>query len=151
MTSDDQPGPGLRKTRKRRRRQLYYMGTAVVLGALIGALLAQPDSERSFFGPDVTGLTLDPMAAIGISALILFSLLIFPLWGFTQIDEHLREQNLIGSVGGTMAVLNGYPVWLMLYAGGFVDEPHAFGLFLLAFGGTIISFLVAKARDWLPL
>jgi hypothetical protein len=67
-----------------------------------------------------------------------------PLYGFTQIDEMKREYNLVAFTGGCIAVITGFPVWAILYAGGFVPAPHAFGVFAIAFVAMVISYPIAR-------
>jgi hypothetical protein len=63
-----------------------------------------------------------------------------------MIDDYKREQNLIAFTGGCVSVLAGYPVWAVLYAGGFTSPPHAFGIFGIAYISMIASFLYARWR-----
>lgn len=147
MNSDKELGPGEANTRRRKRRQYLYYGVAILLGAGLGAILSQVErGEGSFFSSEIANLSLEPWVALVMVGLILFALLALPMWGFTQIDELLRDQNLVGMTGGCLAVLSGYPVWVMLYAGGFAEPPHAFGVFLLAFLGMAATFAYAKIR-----
>lgn len=148
MKRDEQIGPGEANTRRRKRRQYVYYGVATVIGASLGAILSQVErGEGNFFSSDIANLSLEPWVALVMVGLILVALLALPLWGFTQIDELLREQNLVGMTGGCLAVLSGYPVWVMLHAGGFAEPPHAFGTFLLAFFGMAATFAYTKIRN----
>jgi len=141
-------GVGELRLRQRRRRQWFYYGVAVAAGLVLGLLLAfAEEGEGDFFSSDIANLSLEPGLSLALSGLCLFSFLALPLWGFSQIDEHLRQQNLIGFTGGALAALSGYPVWTLLYAGGLLPQPHAFGIFVLLFVGMIVSFAFAKVRD----
>lgn len=147
MPRDDEIGSGEAHTRRRRRRQYAFYAVAGALGAGLGAILSAVErGEGSFFSSDFANLSLEPWVALAMAALVLFALLILPLWSYSKIDELLREQNLVGMTGGCLAVLSGYPVWLMLFAGGFVEAPHAFGVFLLGFFGMAATFAYAKIR-----
>ena len=152
MTDNTEISPGEAKTRQRQRRKFYYMSFSLLLGLAIGLLLAlSEEGEGSFLSPDFAELSLEPWLALVFVAVFFFAFIVLPLWGFTQIDELLREQNLIGMAGGFIAVMSGYPIWVMLYAGGFAPYPHALGVFLIAYGGTLVSFLYVKLREWLPV
>lgn len=141
-------GPGEAATRRRKRRQLAYFGVALALGAVIGSVMsASKQGSSSVFSADFADLTIDPVFALALSAAWLIAMLVLPLWGFTKIDEHARDQNLVGFTGGCLAVLAGYPVWAMLYAGGFAPYPHAFGVFAIGFLGMAASFAFAKLRS----
>ncbi len=149
MVSDQRvPSPGEARTRQRRRRQLIYLGIAAVIGAILGGLVAASDSGAgSWFEGDFTAGSLDPALGIALAAGFFFSLVLFPLWGFTQIDELQREQNFIGFTGSSLATLAGFPMWAMLHAGGHVGPPNPFGLFGIGFAALIASFLYAKLRS----
>ena len=147
MTAD-RSGPGEAVTRRRKWRQLAYFGVAVALGAVIGSVMsANKQGTSSVFSADFADLTIEPGYALALSAAWLLAMLALPLWGFVKIDEHARYQNLIGFTGGCLAVLAGYPVWAMLYAGGFAPYPHAFGVFAIGFLGMAASFAFAKLRS----
>jgi drug/metabolite transporter (DMT)-like permease len=149
MMTNKEPVPlsGEERTRRRRRNQYIYFGVAMVIGGLLGWLISSNDSGTGnlFFG-DYADLKLDPTIALVLAGGFLFALVVLPLWGFTQIDELQREQNLIGFTGGCVAVLGCFPMWTMLYAGGHAPPPDAFGLFAVGFAAMGGSFLYAKFR-----
>ena len=140
-------GPGETRTRQRQRRQVIYLGIAVLIGAVIGGLSGFFDQgDGNLFGGDWEDLKLPPMLAIGLAVLLIGAFVALPLWGFRMIDDYKREQNFIGFTGGCLAVIAGYPVWAVLYAGGFAPAPHAFGIFVIAYAAMILSFLFARWR-----
>lgn len=148
MTSDQAaPLSGEERTRRRRRRQWMYFGVAVILGAALGALVSAYDSGGGdLFLGDYTSLRLDPALSLVLAAGFLLGFVFLPLWGFTQIDEMQREQNMIGFTGGCVAVLGCFPIWAMLHAGGHAGPPDAFGVFAVGFSAMAISFFYAKFR-----
>ncbi len=140
--------PGEARTRQRRRRKFVYLAVAGAIGGLMGGLVASNDrGDGNLFSGDYAELALDPMLAIVLAAGFFFALVLFPLWGFTQIDEVQREQNFIGFTGGCLAMLGGFPMWAMLHAGGHAPPPDAFGLFGVGFAALLLSFLFAKLRS----
>lgn len=147
MKHDEQIGPGEANTRRRKRRQISFYGIALALSAALGVILSQLErGEGNFVSGDIANLSLEPWVALTLAGAMVIMLLFVPLWWSTQVDELLREQNLIAMTGGCAAVLCGYPVWMMLYAGGFAELPHAFGVYLIAFFGVAASFAYAKLR-----
>ncbi|WP_285710065.1 hypothetical protein [Erythrobacter oryzae] len=140
-------GPGERRTLQRQRRQMGYIALAGVLGGLIGLITGIFDQgDGSLFGGDWESLKLPPMLALGLVVLLIGGFVVLPLWGFRMIDDYKREHNYIAFTGGCVSVLGGYPIWAVLYAGGFTPPPHAFGIFAIAYVSMIASFLYARWR-----
>lgn len=142
------PSPGEARTRRRRRRQWTYFAIAMVIGGVLGALVSGNDrGNGDLFLGNYTSLKLDPTLSIALAAGFFVALVPFPLWGFTQIDELQRDQNLIGFTGGFLAMLGCYPMWALLHAGGHSGPPDALGLFAVGFAAMAASFLFAKLRS----
>jgi len=143
----DTQSPGEARTRQRQRRQMLYFGIAALIGGAIGFATGFFDQgDGSLFDGNIAQLKLPPMLALGLVALLIGGFIVLPLWGFRMIDDYKREQNLIGFTGGCVSVLAGYPIWAVLYAGGFVAPPHAFGIFAIAYVSMAASFLYARWR-----
>ena len=140
-------GPGEARTRQRQRMMMMYLGIAAVIGGLIGfgtGLFDQGDG--SLFRGDWANLKLPPAIAIALVITLLVGFVGLPLWGFRMIDDYKRVHNFVGFTGGCLSVLAGFPIWAVLYAGGFAPPPHAFGIFTIAYVSMIISFLYARWR-----
>ncbi|QDH34926.1 hypothetical protein [Porphyrobacter sp. YT40] len=143
--TDPNLGPGEARTRQRVRTQTLFLIAAGVVGALIGLSTGFFDEgSGNLFAGDWEALKLPRWLALMLAALMLFGLVALPLWGFAKIDDYKRQHNLIGFTGGCIAVLSGFPVWAVLYAGGFVPPPHAFGVFAIAYVAMLASFLYAR-------
>lgn len=140
--------PGEARTRRRQRRMVLYLAAAGLLGGLLGGLVAFNDAgDGNLFAGGYEALEIGTLPAIGLAAGFFFAFVVLPLWGFTQIDEMQRDQNMIGFTGGCIAVLAGFPMWAMLHAGGLAGPPDALGLFALAFAAMAGSFVYAKFRN----
>jgi len=140
-------GPGEARTRERQRRQMLYFGLAALVGGVIGFATGFFDQgDGSLFAGDWESLKLPPALALLLAALLIAGFVVLPLWGFRLIDDYKREHNYIGFTGGCIAVLAGYPIWAVLYAGDFVPPPHAFGIFAIAYVSMIVAFLYARWR-----
>ena len=140
-------GPGEARNRERMRNRLLFIGFAGAVGGFIGFLTGFYDQgEGNLFNGDWDALSLDPTLAIALAAALLFALLVLPLMAFRLIDDFQREQNLIGFTAGSLSVLAGFPVWTMLYAGGFAPAPHAFGIFAIGFVSMFAGFIFAQFK-----
>lgn len=140
-------GPGEARTRQRRRNQVLFLVVAGVIGGVIGFGTGFFDEgQGNLFAGDWEQLKLPPALAVVLAALLLAGLVALPLYGFRMIDDYKREQNLVAFTGGCLGVLAGFPVWAVLYAGGFLPAPHAFGVFAIAYVSMIVSFLFARWR-----
>jgi len=146
-TTSATPRPGEARTRQRRRRQVLFCLVAVLFGFGIGAATGLFDEgDGNLFSGEWEALALPPWVALTLAVALALGFIALPLWGFTQIDDFKREINLVGYTGGCFAAIAGFPIWAVLYAGGFAPAPHAFGLWLLAFGGLLASYAFAWLR-----
>jgi len=145
VTDELKPGHGEAQTKKRIRKQVIYLGFAGVIGGIIGFSTSFFDEGNgNLFQGDWDQLSLDPTLAIVLSALLVFGFLLLPLWGFRMIDELKREYNYIAFTAGSLAVLTAFPLWAMLYAGGFAPPPHAFGIWAVGFFSMMVGYFYAR-------
>lgn len=148
MAERREPGPGEKALRAKGRARAWILAGCLALGMVIGVALGLADK-----GPgknlltDFSQLSLSPMAAVPLAIVVAAALVALPLWLFTQVDELKVLRNMQAMVGGWFAVIGGYPAWLLLSAGGLASPPNAMGLFLLAYGVSLLVFLVLKFRD----
>ncbi len=146
-SNEEKLGPGEERTRQRQRRQVLFIGLAGVIGGVIGGATGFFDQgDGNLFAGGWENLKLPPVLALVLAVMLIGAFVALPLWGFRMVDDYKREQNFIGFTGGCVSVLAGYPVWAVLYAGGFVPPPHAFGIFGIAYVSMILSFLYARWR-----
>jgi hypothetical protein len=146
--SDEQGlGPGEARERQRNRKQYFYIGIAAVIGGAIGFFTGFFDQgDGNLFAGGWEQLKLPPVLAIVLAVMLVGGFIVLPLSGFRMIDDYKREQNFIAFTGGCIAVLGGFPIWAVLYAGGFTPPPHAFGIYAIAFVSMMASFLYARWR-----
>lgn len=141
------PGPGEARSRQRRKRMTIYYGVSIALGFALGFGLANVEQgDGNFILGDIASLTLDPAVSVVVALGFLIGLLVLPVWGYTQIDEHQMRNNLIGMAAGCQVTIAGYPVWAALAMGGLVPMPTAFGVFVIAFVAMAVTFGVLKLR-----
>jgi len=82
-----------------------------------------------------------PAAAVTLLVLAIGSILFF-----RRIDEFERQDNLFASAVATNVVLIGYPVWFMLWKGGWVAEPEHSLVFAALFVAASVAYLYRKFR-----
>ena len=135
-------GPGERLQRRRQRRMLTAKGAlftfGLVAGLLVGFYLATDDFDLATPWPPVVAATLA----------ILYVVALFggaSLMG-RNIDEveRLRSYRSIAFAGATYLVL--YPVWFLLWKGGFAEEPAHWALFLIFWASLLVSSAYYRIR-----
>lgn len=145
MTHNNSDHPGEARSRRRTRNEIYLYIFCALLGGVIGFIAAFADKgDANLFRGEWDRLVLDPTVAVVMAAALFLSLTVLPVWCFSLVDELVRERNYIGYTGGCVAVLGGYPAWLMLHAGGLAGPPHAMGVWAIAFLAMMAAFLFAR-------
>ncbi len=143
-------GPGEKITRARRRTKLVYLAGAALFGAMLPTVLAllnrNPESTGKA-GISFTSMTLDPAVSVGLAIILALVLVAVPIYMFRKVDELAVQQNLRAMCAGWFAMLGGFPVWQALAAGGWAEQPHAAGIFVLGYLVTMVTFLIVKWRS----
>ena len=148
MNTQTDIGPGEARMKARRRREIMTYIFAGILGGVIGFIVAVADQgDGNLFNGDWDKLVLDPTIAVILAITLLLSLIALPVWVFSLTDELVRERNLIGYTGGSMAVMGGVPAWAVLHAGGLAPFPTAAGAWTIGFFATMIAFAIAWIRS----
>lgn len=143
--TDPDLGAGEARLRKRERVQVITMFAAAAVAAGIGFFTAYFDKgDGNLFAGDWDKLKLSPALALLIASLSLTVFLMVPMLTMRKADDYQREVSLIAFTGGFFGVFAGFPVWAVLYAGGFVPPPHAFGVFAIGYVAMLASFLYAR-------
>lgn len=143
-------GPGEKITRAKRRTKLVYMMGAALFGAMLPGvltLLNRNPAATGKAGISFTSMTLDPAVSIGLAIILALVLVAVPIWMFRKVDELAVRQNLWAMCAGWFAMLGGFPVWQALAAGGWAEQPHAAGIFVLGYLVTMITFVIVKWRS----
>lgn len=145
--TDPNLGTGEARLRKRERVQVITMFAAAAVAGGIGFLTGYFDEgDGNLIFGDWDKLKLSPPLALLIAALSIAVFLIVPIQNLKKADDYQREVSLIAFTGGFFGVTAGFPVWAVLYAGGFVPPPHAFGVFAIGYVAMLVSFLYARWR-----
>jgi hypothetical protein len=144
LMADHDLGPGERAGRARRRFMLMLVIGGGALGGILGGVIGGSSAGKGGFDP--THLTLNPVVAVLMAAGCLVALIGLPLYLFAKVDEMKAKRNLKAMTAGCLGVLGGYPAWQMLAAGGFVPQPSALGMFVIAYGVMALVSLFLRFR-----
>ena len=137
----DATGPGEGAEAARRRQFWTIVGVLFAAGGVVGfvsALAGNPTSALS--GPASSWLALAAAAVTGIA-------IIGGAWLLNRrIDELERADNMWGAAIGGNMLLVAYPVWFLLWKGGWVSEPGHDLMFAALFAVTMLAYLYRKLR-----
>lgn len=136
------PGAGeLLESRKDRQAKIVkglLFGVGLVSGAAVGFHVAT--SGFDFSGP------WPPVLSAGIAALYLLSMLLGSVALSRLTDEVERSRNYKSAAfaGGVYLIV--YPVWFLLWKGGFVGEPVHWLLFILFWVSLAVAAIYYRFR-----
>lgn len=137
-------GPGERAGLARRRFMLMLIVGGGTLGGILGGVIGASNAGKGAFDP--AHLTLGPVVAVLMALGCLIALVGLPLYMFAQVDEMKAKRNMKAMTAGCLGVIGGYPALQMLAAGGFVPQPSALGMFVIAYGVLAITSLFLRFR-----
>ena len=111
---------GERLERNRRRRKLLIIAALAAVGGVGGGIVGARENDQLFN----LAHPWPPTLCLTLAVLLLFAVGIgkFALRG--QIDEVERMAKLKATHVGASLFLLGYPIWFLLWKGGFVPEPQ---------------------------
>jgi MFS family permease len=133
---------GERLERNRRRRKLLIIGTLAMVGGISGGIVGGHEADRLF---DLAH-PWSPTLCLAIASLFLLAVGIgkFALRG--QVDEVERMAKLRATHVGASLFLIGYPIWFLLWKGGFVPEPQHVIIYAVLLVVMLLASLFYKFR-----
>jgi cytochrome bd-type quinol oxidase subunit 2 len=136
-------GEGERRDASRRRKRWLIVGALAVAGFIPGLYLGYNDgvalaeSRSSIWSPTLSlGLVVLYLAAVIGGGLLLRNV----------TDEVERQNSYKAASAAGMALMIVYPVWFLLWRGGFVPEPVHWMLFLLFWLSLALASLFYRFR-----
>jgi MFS family permease len=125
-----------RLERARRRRRFAIVGALALVGGIGGGIVGARESDRLF---DLAH-PWPPLLCLVLAALLLVAVAVgnFLLRG--QIDEVERLAKLKATHAGASLFLVGYPIWFLLWKGGFLPEPQH----LVLYAAVMVAMLLAS-------
>jgi hypothetical protein len=135
-------GEGERREASRRRWRYVVTGALFTTGLVIGLLI---EDHEGASGTAISGWT--PAIALIVGAVFLAAVTIGTIVYNRITDEMERQRNARAAVIGGNAFLIGYPLWYLLWKGGFVAEPVHWIMFLAFLGSMIAGQLWYRLRQ----
>jgi hypothetical protein len=129
----------LKYKRDQRRRVAVFIASLAMVGLACAGIYFAGQFER-------TGRTIDPALAIALTLLFAVGTVIGNWLYLKNSDELVWANHLSASFWALAALLILYPAWLILWAGGLVDEPDAKGLYIITFTAAGLVYFWKKFR-----
>jgi len=135
--AEPDPGTGEALERAARRKRIFTIGALAVMSFIPGFYLGYTENDELLLAGDKW----PPMFALGLAGFYLGAVIAGAVLMHRQTDEvALANQYKATALAGSIFVIV-YPLWYILWKGGFVIEPMhlvIYGLFLLtALGGLL--------------
>lgn len=136
-------GEGERRDSARRRTRLAIIAALAVAGFIPGLYLGYNDGAAFFENrPSVWS----PTFSVGLAVLYLVAVLGGGLLLRSVTDEVERQNGYKAASFAGMALMVVYPVWYLLWRGGFVAEPAHWMLFLIFWLSLALASLFYRFR-----
>jgi len=127
-------GEALERARQRRKRGV--LGALFMVGAIGGAIVGAREADRLF---DLAQ-PWPPLLCLALAIGFLIAVAAGSVVLSREMDEVERLAKLKATRAGATVYLVGYPIWFLLWKGGFVPEPMHVALF----AATIIALILAS-------
>ncbi len=136
-------GPGEAANAAKRRTLWLVIGVLFAVGFVGGLSTALVEEVTD--GGWMTG-TVPPWFALVAAAGTVLALVVGSWIFYRRIDELERHDNMFAGAVGANVVMVGYPVWFILWKGGWLPEPEHSLLFAALFVATMATYLYRKFR-----
>jgi drug/metabolite transporter (DMT)-like permease len=142
MGRAEPPSDYERIERNRRRRKLAIVLAMGAVGGIGGGIVGAREDGHLF---DLAH-PWPPLLCLALAALFLLAVGIGTLLMRRQIDEVERMTKLRATHVGAMLLLVGYPVWFLLWKGGFLPEPQHVAIYAAFLIVSLLASLYYKFR-----
>jgi preprotein translocase subunit SecY len=141
MTAEGGEGT-LRYKKDQRRRIAMVIGSVLLAIIAVGAIIFAEAIERGKGD-------LSPTAAI-LLVLLFVAGFIASNWVYLRNVDELEWANNVGAAFWALMILvMAYPTWLVLWLGGLVREPSAYGLYMVTMGSAGAIYIWKRLRQQL--
>lgn len=131
-----------RLERGRRRRKFAIIAAMGVVGGIGGGIVGAREDGHLF---DLAH-PWPPLLCLALAAAFLLAIGVGKFILRRQIDEVERMAKLRGTHAGAVLFLIGYPVWFLLWKGGFLPEPQHVAMFVIVLVASVLASLFYKFR-----
>jgi MFS family permease len=128
--------------RGRRNRKFAIIAAMGVVGGVGGGIVGGRESDKLF---DLAH-PWPPLLCLAIAASFLLAVGVGTIILRGQMDEVERMAKLRATHAGAMLFLIGYPLWFLLWKGGFLPEPQHVAMFVIVLVGSVLASLFYRFR-----
>ena len=144
MTKTDRmPGPGEARERARLRRRLAIIGTVVVAGFFSGVYVGYGEAGAIFHGGDGPW---SPVVSLVLAGVYLAAIVIGGVALQADMDELDRDTSYKATAVAGAVYITLYPLWFLLWKGGFVREPIHWLVFIAFWASLAAAHLWYRFR-----
>ena len=128
--------------RGRRRRKIGVVVAMGAVGGIGGGIVGAQQSDHLF---DLSH-PWPPMLCLALVAAFLLAVAVGTMLMRRQIDEVERMTKLRATHAGAYVLLVGYPIWFLLWKGGFVPEPQHVAIYAVVMLVSLLASLYYRFR-----
>ena len=140
--ASDAPGDFERIERRRRRRKLAIVLAMGAVGGIGGGIVGAREEGHLF---DLAH-PWPPLLCLALAALFALAVAVGTLLLRRQVDEVERMTKLRATHAGAYALLVGYPIWFLLWKGGFLPEPQHVAIYAAVLVVSLLASLYYRFR-----
>ena len=133
---------GERIERSRQRRKLVILAAMAAIGGVGGGIVGARESDHLF----ELAHPWPPMLCLTLAAAFLISVVVGGLVMSRQMDEVERIAKLKATRAGAAVYVVGYPIWFLLWKGGFLPEPMHVTMFAIVMVVLLLASLFYRFR-----
>jgi MFS family permease len=128
--------------RTRRRRKFAVIAAMGAIGGVGGGIVGGRMSDATF---DLAH-PWPPLLCLALAAAYLLAIGLGKFLLRRQIDEVERMTKLRATHAGAAVFLIGYPIWFLLWKGGFLPEPQHVAMFAIVLVASLLASLFYRFR-----
>lgn len=140
---EEAPGPGEARERARFRRRNIVFGAIFVAGLFSGFYIGHQEAERVFAGGEGPW---SPTVALVLAGTYLLAIVAGSLLLQGSMDELERHNGYKAGTFAAAVYIVLYPIWFLLWKGGFVAEPIHWVVFVIFWLSLLAGHLWYRFR-----